>query len=165
MTRTGERPWLPSWASMVVAAGLLALLSVAVAPPWEEALRFAGLACAVLGAGGLADAAVLRAQAWMRERLEARRRAALPERLLLDVREIGGGVQRRVLTSLGAESLRARKERRMNHVFLSIWPPCEPGMHVWEGRVAGDDWVGAWRRPTTEEISRHAAGEPVWRDG
>jgi hypothetical protein len=149
---------------MTVAAGALAILAAVSDTPWSEALRFAGMTCAALACGGLADASLARLQIWVLGRIEARRRAVCPERFLLDVREIGGGVQRRVLTSLGKEALRARRDRRMNTVFLSIWPPAEPGMHVWEGRVVGDDWLGTWRRPTRDEVARHAAGEPVWRD-
>jgi hypothetical protein len=150
---------------MLVAGAAMALASYIARPSWGDALRFVGLAFSVLAVGEVADAGIARLQAWTLARLEARRRTALPERFLLDVREISGGVQRRVLTSLGPEALRARRERRMNTVFLDIWPPCEPGMHVWEGRVDGDAWKGTWRRPTVAELARHAAGEPVWRDG
>lgn len=63
-----------------------------------------------------------------------------------------GGTAAQVFACRGTEARRALQEASDGSGVLTLPAPEGAGLHVWEGRIQGDDLDGQWRRATAVDL-------------
>lgn len=59
-----------------------------------------------------------------------------------------------IVAAIGADAQATLRRASNENAALPLHAPEGTGLHVWEGRIQGDDMDGEWRRATVEDLER-----------